>query len=127
VSAVEQVHALWSAFATGGVLATLDHVDEDCEWIPSSDFPDARPIQGPAEMRAYIERLTRDGVRFEPTLHTCEPVDDDTVLVGGRMRIVSRASLTDSPLFWVYRTRDERVVRIEAFGCRREALRAVAG
>jgi ketosteroid isomerase-like protein len=125
VTAVDQVHALWAAYATGGALATLEHVDDDCEWIMSREFPEARGVRGAAEMREYLERLTRDGIRFEPSLHTCEQVGEHAVLVGGRMRIVSRAALSDSPLFWVYRTRDERVIRIESYPSRREALDAV--
>ncbi|MDQ3740861.1 MAG: nuclear transport factor 2 family protein [Actinomycetota bacterium] len=125
MTAVEHVHALWSTFETQGALARLSHVDEECEWVPSGEFPEARPIRGAAAMRAYLEQLTRDGVRFEPALHTCEAIGD-RVVVGGRIRVVSSAALSDSPLFWVYRLRDERVVRIESYASRREALTAAA-
>ncbi|HEX2086738.1 MAG TPA: nuclear transport factor 2 family protein [Solirubrobacteraceae bacterium] len=125
MSPVEQVHALWSAFASRGPLASLDHVAEECEWIPSADLPHDRPVRGAAAMREYVERLDRQGVRIEPALHTCEQLGDD-VLVGGRMRVVSRAALIDSPLFWLYRVRGGRVVRIESYVSRADALRAAA-
>lgn len=121
---VEQVHALWSAFETQGALESLRYVDAECEWVPSPDVRGGRPIRGADAMRDYLRQLTRDGVRFEPALHTCEPIGDDAVLVGGRMRVVSSAALSDSPLFWVYRVRAERVVRIESYPCRRDALTA---
>ncbi|MDQ4124982.1 MAG: hypothetical protein M3134_05200 [Actinomycetota bacterium] len=126
MTGVEHVHALWSTFETQGPLATLAHVDDECEWVPSPDLPEGRPIRGAAAMRSYLEQLTRAGVRFEPALHTCEAVGDGAVLVGGRMRVVSSAALSDTPLFWVYRLEGERVVRIESYASRREALTAAA-
>ena len=125
MSAVDQVAALWSAFESRGALATLEHVHEDCEWVPVDDFPGGRPIHGCLEIRGYLETLSRDGVRLEPTLHSCEEVGDG-VVVCGRMRVVSSAALSDSPLFWVYRVRDEKVVRVESYACRRDALAATA-
>jgi ketosteroid isomerase-like protein len=125
MTAVEKVEALWYAFETQGPLAAVAHVDADCEWVPSPDFPDGRFIRGAAAMRSYLEQLSKEGVRFEPALHTCEAVGDH-VIVGGRMRVVSSAALSDSPLFWVYRVRDERVVRIESYPSRRDALTAAA-
>jgi ketosteroid isomerase-like protein len=124
MTAVERIHALWSAFRSGGVPAALAHVDEECEWIPGPELPRARALRGAAEVRAYLERLADDGVRLEPSLHTCEEVGDGAVLVGGRMRVVSRASLSDSPLFWLYRLHGGRVVRVESYACRRDALAA---
>jgi ketosteroid isomerase-like protein len=125
MTSVDRVTALWSAFAAGGPLATLDHLHEDCEWVPSPDLPAASAIHGADAIRGLLERMRSDGVRIEPTLHSCEAIGD-RVVVCGRMRIVSRAALSDSPLFWVYRLRDERVVRVEAYPCRRDALAATA-
>jgi ketosteroid isomerase-like protein len=125
MTAVEQVHALWSAFASGGPLATLDHVDEDCEWIPSPDFPGPHAaVRGPSAMRAYFEQLTAAGVRVEPTVRTYEAVGDDVVVVAGRIRIVSPRMLADSPHFWLYRVRDGRVARVESYASQRDALAA---
>ena len=124
MTAVQQIHALWSAFETAGPFAALPYVDAECEWIPSEDLPGAQPLHGTEAMRSYVERLSGDGVRIEPALHTCEALADDTVLVGGRLRVVSRASLSDSPLFWLYRVRDGRIVRIESYATRNGALAA---
>jgi ketosteroid isomerase-like protein len=121
---VEQVHAMWSAYASGGALAALDLVDDDCEWLPSPDFPGARAIRGQTALRAYAERLQVDGVRVEPTLRTCEAVGDEVVVVGGRLRIVSPRMLADSPHFWLYRMREGRVARVESYASQRDALAA---
>ena len=124
MTAVEQVHALWDAYSSGGGLATLDQLDDECEWGPTPpDFPDASDVRGGRAMRAYLERLAQDGVRIEPTLHTCEAVGDN-VIAAGRMRIVSPGVLSDSPLFWLYRMRDGRVARVESYASRRAALDA---
>jgi ketosteroid isomerase-like protein len=117
------VHALWSAFEAGDALATLDHVHEDCEWVPSPAAPESESLRGTVTIRAYLEELIGDGVRLEPKLHSCEAVGDD-VVVCGRLRVVSPAALADSPLFWVYRVRDEQVVRVESYASRRDALAA---
>ncbi len=126
MSPVDQVQALWTAFETQGPLETLRYVDDECEWVPSPDFPESAPLHGAEAMRAYLQQLARKGVRFEPALHTCEPIGEDAVVVGGRIRVVSSAALSDSPLFWVYRLRQDRVVRIESYACRRDALTAAA-
>ncbi len=126
MTAVERVHALWAAWERGGLTATLEHVDEGCEWMPSADLPDPRLLRGSDEVRDYLDRLRREGTRFEPALHTFEALDEETVLVGGRMRVVSRAALSDSPLFWLYRTDGERVVRVESFASREDALTAAS-
>ena len=122
---VDQVQTLWSVFESDGPLATLDHVADDCEWVPAPDVPRARALHGAREMRGYLEQLELAGVRFEPALHTCEAVGDN-VVVGGRLRVVTSSALSDSPLFWVYRVREGRVSRVEAYACRRDALRAAA-
>lgn len=120
---VEHVHALWRAFARAGPLASLEHVDADCEWIPPPELPGSAPVRGANAIRAYVERLIEAGVDLEPAMHTCEQVGED-VLVAGRMRVVSRAALSDSPHFWLCRLRGGRVVRIESYGCRTDALSA---
>src|SRR3712207_3624783 len=93
MSALDQVQALWSTYRARGMLASLDQVGEDCEWVPPPSLPLAggRPIQGAAQMREYLESLEDRGVRFEPVLHTCEQVADDVVVAGGRMRVLSKA------------------------------------
>ena len=122
---VEQVHALWAAFRAGGPLATLAQAGEDCEWLPPPDLPGADAVRSGSEMRAYLARLAREGVRVEPTLHTCEEVGEH-VVAGGRMRIVSSTSLSDSPLFWLYRIRAGRVARVEPYASREAALAAAS-
>lgn len=122
VTPVDRVRAIWCAFESGGALATLEHVHDDFE-VPSPGFPEGEPIQGTGAVRALLEELSSEGVRLEPILHSCEAVGDH-VLVSGRLRVVSRAALADSPLFWVYRLRDERVARVESYPSRRDALAA---
>ena len=127
MAALDRVQALWSTYRTRGMLASLDWIDEECEWVPSPSLRGGEPIQGASKMREYLERLERSGIRFEPVLHTFEQVAEDVVVAAGRMRVVSNAALSDSPLFWVYRVRGERLVRIESYPCRSEALAAAAG
>lgn len=126
MTAEQQIHALWAAFETSGPGAAFGYMDPECEWVPSAELAEGVPLRGADAMRGYLERLSGEGVRIEPALHTCEELAEDTVLVGGRMRIVSRASLSDSPLFWLYRIRGKRIVRIESYPSRGSALAAAA-
>ena len=126
-SGVSQIRALWSVYEAAGPLATLDRLPDDCEWVPPTDLPAAeQTIRGANEIRAYLKRLDHAGVRLEHSMHTCEALDEHVVLVGGRMRVASKASLCDSPLFWLCRMRDERIVRIESYASRSDALSAAA-
>lgn len=126
VTPADRIQALWELYQRSGPSATLPHLAADCEWTPSADLPPAGTIRGAGEIMAYLERLDRDGVRVESTMNTCEAFDEETVVVGGRVRVVSKAALSDAPLYWVCRLRDGLVARIESYPCRSDALGAVA-
>ncbi|HEX8086952.1 MAG TPA: hypothetical protein VF529_21900 [Solirubrobacteraceae bacterium] len=126
MSPVDRIQALWSVYKSAGPLATIEQLPDDCEWIPPADLRGGEVVRGAHEIRAYLERLEHDGVRVEPSLHSYEQLSEHVVLVGGRMRVVSRAALSDSPLYWLCRMRDDRVVRIESYACRGDALSAAA-
>ena len=126
MSPLHRIQALWSVYEALGPFATIEQLPEECEWVPPPDLPDAEIIRGPQEIGAYLQRLGREGVRLEPAMHTCEALDEHLVLVGGRIRVVANAAMTDSPLDWLCRMRGDRVVRIESYACRDEALTAAA-
>ncbi len=42
------------------------------------------------------------------------------------MRVVAKAALFDSPLYWLCRMRDAQIVRIESYASRSDALTAAA-
>ena len=126
MSPVRRIQALWSVYESVGQRAMLEHLPDECEWVPPEDLPDAHVVRGPDEIRAYLKRLRRDGVRLEPALHTYELLDEHVVLVRGRMRVVANSTLADSPLYWLCRMRGDDVVRIESYACRDDALVAAA-
>ena len=123
MNSVEHVHTLWDVFEARGIPALLEHVHEDFEIHGPPELPGAEDIHGVEAVLDWVEDLRVEGVRFEPVRHRFSAVGD-RVVVSGRLRVVTRGALTDSPAFYVYRLRDDRVARVDAYDSLGEALTA---
>jgi ketosteroid isomerase-like protein len=117
---IEQVRALWAAYARGGVEAMHRAVgDTPVEWIPLSA---REPV--PAE-HFWGEWGRRQTEQVSVTVHSFEE-HGDCVIAHGSMRTFSEGGFSDVQPSWVYFFRDGVLVRGAGFATREEALKAVS-
>jgi ketosteroid isomerase-like protein len=74
---------------------------------------------------AFVRRST-EGTRVEVDAHRIVAEDDEHVRVYGRIRVIERGSLTDSPAAWRLTVRGGRVVDIAPLRSAAPRLRHVA-
>jgi ketosteroid isomerase-like protein len=122
---VAAVRRLWDAFADGGVDAVLEIADPDVEW--SLYGTSGEVVRGHEGLRRYMEAVAERGDEIDASVYTYEAVGDDAVLCSGHVRLRKANGMTDTQLHWLYRFRDGRLTRFEAFETRDQALKAAAG
>jgi ketosteroid isomerase-like protein len=125
----ENVERIRRAFAgtTAGDFSYLPGlVDENCEFRLPPDFPGTQATRGPEGFLSVVNEVEEafEDIRYEPQ----EFLDqEDRLFVG--VRTVGHAKHTglamDLLVYWVYTFREERVVKMEAYLDRTEALEAV--
>jgi ketosteroid isomerase-like protein len=116
---IEQVRAMWAAYARGGVEAMRRAVgDTLVEWIPLGT---EEPM--PAE-RFWGDWGRRATEQVSVTVHSFEE-HGDCVIAHGSMRTFSEGGFADVQPSWVYFFRDGRLVRGAGYATREEALTAV--
>ncbi len=122
---VAAVRRMWDAFSLGGVDAVLDVVDPDVEW--SLFGTSGKVVRGHDGLRRYMEEVAARGDAIDAGAYTFEAAGDDAVICSGHVRFRTPSGMTDTQLHWLYRFRDGRLVRFEAFQTREQALKAAAG
>ena len=119
---VAAVRRMWEAFAEGGLDDVLDIVDPDVEW--SLFGTGGEVVRGHEGLRDYLARRAAQGEEIDASVYDYEAIDDDQVLVSGHVRFRSATGMSDTQLHWLYRFRDGRLVRFDAYRSRAEALEA---
>jgi ketosteroid isomerase-like protein len=116
---IKQIKRLWSVYRSGGVQAIRSLVDEDVTWLPYGAGGEV--LHGFDQLAAYltgrVESVEAETYSFES--------HGDAVLVTGHLRLRTGVALTDTQLYWIYRFRDERLVRFEAYTNRQAALQSL--
>jgi len=105
----EVVRRLFEARRLGDVRSALALMHDD---ISALSVADGREYHGVEEVRAAFLEPGADGRRVEVDAHRLHAHGDD-VVVHGRIRVVERGSLVDSPAAWRFPVREGRVSRIE--------------
>jgi ketosteroid isomerase-like protein len=104
------VREVWRAFQEQGIPGVLARAADDAEWAPHSAHN--RRFRSTAEYRAQLAVLDEAGERVEAT-GTGLWSHGDVVVVRGRMRIRNRADvLEDTRMYWLFRVREGRIVRM---------------
>jgi ketosteroid isomerase-like protein len=123
---LEVVERLFRAFNRRDMPAFLDLLDPDVEWVPILAILEGRVYRGHVEVQQWVEDLAVDWEFFE--VHYEELRDlGDRVLIFGHWRARGRASGVESeqPATWLYDIKADKVVRLQTFTDRAEALEAV--
>jgi ketosteroid isomerase-like protein len=114
---IEAVRGLWRAFARGGIDTVLKIADEDVEWIPYGGG--GRVYRGHDGLRRFISERDagEESVQAEPYGYGDY---GESVIVYGH---VARGG-ADQRVFWLYRFRDGKLRRFEAFTDQQAAIAA---
>ena len=123
---VEVMERLFRAFNRRDMPAFLDLLDPDVEWVPILGILEGRVYRGHGDVQRWVEDLAVDWEAFE--VHYEELRDlGDRVLVFGHWRARGRASGVESeqPGTWLCEIKGGKVVRLQTFTDRAEALEAV--
>ena len=117
---IEQVRALWTAYARGGVDAMHALVgDTPIEWIPTGAL---EPV--PSE-RFWGDWGRRQGEQQSVTIHSFEE-HGPHVIAHGSLRTFHEGGFVDVQPSWVYFFRDGVLVRAAGYPTREAALEAIS-
>ena len=124
VEIARQHHAAWNR---RDMTAFLEPLDPRVEWIPIMAALEGRVYRGPEGVRRWCRELETDWETFE--VHPEEHRDlGDRVLLLGHWRARGRASgieLENQAASWLYEIRNGKIVSMQTFTDRDEALAAV--
>ena len=123
---LEQVQRLSSAFNSRDLDELFELIDSDVEWIPIMAALEGRVYRGHDGVRQWVEDLSVDWDYFETHQEEFRELGD-RVLVFGRWRARARSSgieLESEPASWVIDLEDGKIVRLQTFTDRDEAVKA---
>jgi ketosteroid isomerase-like protein len=126
---VEVVRRSFEAFVSGDFDAAFAAYHPDAKWTTAEDEPDSRTHHGLDEIRRFARTLTEPWAdRFERTVVPEEYVDlGDWVVVPTSGRVHGKGSGAEVQIRETYavRLRDHRIVSVDEYRTREEALEAV--
>jgi ketosteroid isomerase-like protein len=123
---LEQVQRLSSAFNSRDLDELLELIDSDVEWIPIMAALEGRVYRGHDGVRQWVEDLSVDWDYFETHQEEFREIGD-RVLVFGRWRARARSSgieLENERASWVMDLQDGKIVRLQTYTDRDEAVKA---
>jgi ketosteroid isomerase-like protein len=104
-----------------------DMLDREVVWIPINAALEGASYRGHDGVRQWIEDMNHDWDFFEARPDDFRDLGEDRVLAFGTWRARGRGSgveLTSQPAAWLVDLRDGKVVRMQTFTDRGEALAA---
>ncbi len=127
---VEIARRIFEAFNRTFTAGTDDlyvFLDPDVEWIPVMAILEGRSYHGHEGVRQWIEDMKRDWEAFEPKPEDFRDLGDDRVLTLGSWHARGRGG--DAPLdfpqaAWLGQYREGKLVRMQTFTERKDALKA---
>jgi ketosteroid isomerase-like protein len=123
---VEALRAIYDRFSEGDFRASVDLLDRRIVFLPLPESPEAQVYLGVEEVAAWMRRTLLEAWA-DLTMEAEEFISaGDSVLVSVRPRGVARISgiPTDAHYFTLWSFRGSKVIRIENFQERDEALEA---
>ena len=121
---LQQVQAIWAAFAAGGLDGLLSHCDDDVEWAP--DVAGGGILHGSEELRAPSSPSgERSANGCEPTMYASSATATWS-WPPARCASCGPGTATESQLAWVFQFQDGRLRSAISYPTRADALRAVA-
>ena len=116
---VDQVRAIWSAYARGGVDALREVVDDDVEFVPLGATEGIPPDE-------FWETWVREHTdEISVTVHGYER-HGSCVLAHGSLRTFRSGGFVDVQPSWVYFFHSGRLRRCVGYPTREDALKAIS-
>jgi uncharacterized protein len=122
---VEIVRRVFEAFEHGGIDAALPFYDPDVTWETADDEPDAGTYHGHEGIRTLVGRWVE---AFDLHLEPEEFIDaGEHVVIPYQLyaRAKSTGMEISAPETWVFRMRNGKVIEVQEYRERAEALEAV--
>jgi ketosteroid isomerase-like protein len=122
---VQVVHGVYDCWFQGDVTRALEHLDPEIVWEAIPDAPDAGTYRGHAGVRRYMEDWLGDfdlhSMDFEDVIGAV-----DRLVVVQCARATGKGSGVETQLHYAvaYRFREDRIIEIEEFRTKAEALEA---
>jgi ketosteroid isomerase-like protein len=116
-----------AAFSGRDVETFLEQIDPDVEWLPITTGLEGRGYRGHAGVRRWFEELRRDWEVFDNKQEEIRDLGGGHFLVLGQWVARGRCSgieLLGQPASWLFTFRDCKIVRLETFTSREDALQA---
>jgi ketosteroid isomerase-like protein len=111
---IDLVLAAYAAYARGDIVAAVQHVHPDVEWIEPDEFPNGGPHRGRAAVAAYL-RAARDDWYKLRSMPVARRVGERIVVehhVEGVLHDGTEQQMTVADVFTV---RDGQVVHMQAY------------
>jgi uncharacterized protein len=122
---VEMIESLWDAFARGDIEKVAAGVADEGEIVFPESVPWGGTYRGPEGAREVFERLGSYFKDFKAKPEMVLGADDDHVAVVVNATGRGKGGKLDMRVVWLYRVRDGKVVRGEAFPDTAAALEAI--
>jgi ketosteroid isomerase-like protein len=110
-----------------GTLDFYETLDPEVEWIPMSALLEGTRYHGHDGVRQWFKEMRRDWTSYELRPTEFRGLADDRVLVLGSWRAQGRGGdvlLDFSQAAWLVQYRNEKLVRLQTFTDRNQALEA---
>jgi len=122
---IAQVKRMAETFNRRDIASFLDVLDPEIVWIPIMAALEGRVYHGHDGVCQWIEDLSTDWEYFETYQEEFEEIAD-RVLIFGRWRARARNSGIElkEQASWLVELRDGRIVRLQTFTDRRDAIEA---
>jgi ketosteroid isomerase-like protein len=124
--AVELVERAFEDYRTGGLEALLRYADPEVEFHEDARFPEAGVYRGADAFRTYVEGFQESFEEFHFEVEDWIDAGDGRVVgltIAGGVGKDSGADVRQRSA-WIFTVRDGKVVRMDAYLDRAEALRA---
>ncbi len=122
------IREAYAAFARRDLERLVELAEEGIEVSTVTGMLSGRtePYRGHAGLAEYMSDLASTWKRIELQPQQFAPIDDERVLVFGRVRAWHERGFLDSSNAWLWTLRDNKVVAVRVFADPGEARRAFA-
>jgi ketosteroid isomerase-like protein len=112
---VEMIESLWDAFGRGDLDKVTAGLAETGEVVFPENLPWGGVHVGPEGFRAALDQIFSRYGDFKVKPEMVLGADDDHVIVVASVQVRGKGGKIDGRVAWLYRVRDGKVTRAEAF------------